>query len=280
MIRRRWLPVTVLAVTATFGLGACTSNDTSTKAAGSTKAGGSNGGSHLDSVLKNKTLRVGMTLKFPPEMYRDKANKPAGYDVELVTQMAKDLGVKLDIQDQEFEGLIPALQANKVDLISVGLVNTPERAKTIWFSKPYVPYRQVVVVNNNKVSGTDTTQLDKKGTIITALTGSTAAELVKKNFPSATLRELDQQPAFLEVLSGRAQGVVVEQYLAAPFVRKNSGKVRIMNPNQPFATQYGAYGLPNGDLDWQTWVNNWLDYWRANGYLDATYNRIIGPTLK
>jgi ABC-type amino acid transport substrate-binding protein len=215
-----------------------------------------------------------MTLKSKPQMYRDANNQPAGYDVELVKQMAKDLGVELVIDDQDFEGLIPGLLADKFDLISVGLVNTPERAKTMWFSKPYVPYKQVVVVND-KAGVASIDQLNAKGRTLTALVGSTAAEQAKRTFPNARLQELEQQPALLEVASGRADGVVLEEYLARQFVKENPGKVHVLNPNQPFSLEYGCYALPKGDLVWQQWVNNWVDYWQAKGLLDALYKQIV-----
>jgi ABC-type amino acid transport substrate-binding protein len=275
MSGKRWVRLAVVAAALAIVAAACTGDDDGGGTAAGTAAAGE---SRLDGILKDKKLRVGMTLKFKPQMYRDDSNQPAGYDVELMKQMAKDLGVELVIDDQDFEGLIPGLLANKFDLISVGLVNTPERAKTMWFSKPYVPYKQVVVVNTKEsVSSVD--QLNQKGKTITALTGSTAAELAKRVFPNAEIKELEQQPALLEVASGRAAGVVVEEYLAGPFVKENAGKVRVLNPSQPFSLEYGCYALPKNDLAWQQWVDNWIDYWQAKGLFDALYKQIIEPTL-
>src|SRR5438105_10181337 len=77
----------------------------------------------LDAIRNAGELKVGMTLQFKPEMYRDEtSNQPMGYDVDLVQQMATDLNVKLNIIDLPFDGLIPGLQASQFDLISVGLV--------------------------------------------------------------------------------------------------------------------------------------------------------------
>ncbi len=236
------------------------------------------GESLLDVVRRRGRLIVGMTLQFKPQMYRDEQTRqPRGYDVELLTQMARDLGVRLDIQDQDFAGLIPALLAGKIDLISVGLVGRPERAKSMWFSDPYVPYQQVLMVQARSTAR-DFSEFDRSGARVTALTGSTAAELAKRLFPKATVVELDQQPAMLEVASGRADACVVEAYLAIPFV-KNNPTAKILNPERPFALEFGAYALPRGDLHWWMWVNAWLRYWKGKGLLQKLYNDIIGPTL-
>lgn len=236
------------------------------------------GTSLLDTIQQRGTLNVGMTLQFKPQMYRDDTTRePKGYDVAMLNQMASDLKVKLDIQDQEFAGLIPALLAGKVDIISVGLVGRPERAKTMWFSDPYVPYQQVVITPT-KSTARDVADLDRRGAKITALTGSTAADLAKRLFPKATIVELEQQPAMLEVAAGRADGAIVEAYLAVPFVKQNR-TAKILNPDKPFALEFGSYAVPRGDLDWLMWVNSWLRYWKGKGVPQKLYNDIVGPQL-
>jgi ABC-type amino acid transport substrate-binding protein len=139
-----------------------------------------------------------------------------------------------------------------------------------------VPYRQVVVTNTE--SGiTSLDQLNSSDVTMTALLGSTAANLIQTEFPDAELVELEQAPAFLEVASGRADAIVVEEYLALPFVAENPG-TEVLNPDQPFAQEYGAWAIPRGDVVWLEYVNGWLGYYIANGTLDGLYTDIIGPT--
>ena len=54
-------------------------------------------------------LTVGMNLQYKPQMYLDKKGKPAGYDVVLLKALAKQMKVKLDIKNLDFNGLIPGL---------------------------------------------------------------------------------------------------------------------------------------------------------------------------
>lgn len=229
------------------------------------------------SVVKDRgSLIVGMTLQFEPQMYRDENNEPAGYDVELVTMLAADLGVELEIMDQEFDSLIPGMLAGQFDLISVGLVNRPERAEQMWFTRPYVPYRQVAVINND--SGIESVaDLNSPDVTITALIGSTAANFVSTAFPDAELVELEQQPAFLEVAAGRADAIVVEEYQAFRFVEENEN-TSVLNADQPFNQAYGRWVVPVGDVIWWRYVDNWVDFNTANGTLDRLYEEIIGPT--
>lgn len=234
----------------------------------------------LDEIQDRGALRVGMTLQFEPQMYRDRNGEPAGYDVELLKLLAADIGtgVELDIQDQDFTGLIPALLAGQVDMISVGLVGRPGgRLETMWFSTPYVPYQQVVIVPADS-DVVDTAELNAPDKTISALIGSTAANLASRIFPEATLVELEQQPALLEVASGRADAGIVEAYLAIPFVEQNP-TAKILNPEDPFSLEFGSYALPRGDLDWWMFINGWLRYRKGQGVLQALYDQIIGPSL-
>ena len=266
----------MIAVFAMFA-SACTSSDGDDAAAEG--EGDSNpivAGNLVDEIKDRGSLRVGMTLQFEPQMYRDSNDEPAGYDVELVQMLADDLGVDLEISDQEFDALIPGLLAGQFDMVSVGLVGRPARLEQMWFTCPYVPYRQVVVVNNDSgISSLD--DLDSGDVTMTALIGSTAANLVADRFPSAELVELEQAPAFLEVASGRADAIVVEEYLALPFVDENPN-TSVLNPDQPFQQEYGAWALPRGEVVWLEYLNGWLGYNIANGTLDDLYTQIVGPT--
>ncbi|NNF08892.1 MAG: transporter substrate-binding domain-containing protein [Acidimicrobiia bacterium] len=269
----RW---TILLVVVAMLAAACDSDSEGDGDSGQSGAAAILDGNRLDAIKDRGTLTVGMTLQFEPQMYRDANDEPAGYDVELVKMLAEDLGVELDIQDLEFDALIPGLLAEQFDLVSVGLVGRPARLEQLWFTCPYVPYRQVVVTNND--SGiTSLDQLNSADVTMTALIGSTAANLITNEFPNAELIELEQAPAFLEVASGRADGIVVEEYLAIPFVAENPS-TSVLNPDDPFAQEYGAWAVPRGDVVWLEYVNGWLGYYISNGTLDQMYTDIIGPT--
>jgi len=232
----------------------------------------------LDEIKKRGVIKIGTVLQFPPQMYRDNQGQPAGYDVELMKMLANDMKVKLEVVDMEFDGLIPALLAKKIDMISCGLVNTPERALSLEFSDGYVPYRQLVVVPiNSKAQTID--DLNKKGMKITALLGSTAENIAKRKFPNATVQGFKQQEAMMEVVSWRADAHVAEEYLVMPLVANNPGKIKVLNPDEPFSAEWGTYAVRPGDYRFLQYLNNWVRYYRVRGILDAMYDDIIVPTF-
>jgi ABC-type amino acid transport substrate-binding protein len=234
-------------------------------------------GSVLDEIIERGELRVGMTLQFEPEMYLDEDGQPAGYDVELLNLLATDLGVELTIENQEFDALIPGLLAGQWDMISVGLVPRPARLLQMYFTDAYVPYEQVLVAAADSDREPTIEAYNAEGTTITALQGSTAAEQVTTQFPNATLAEFPQQDAaFLEVSSGRADAIVVESYLAERFIQANPDQLAIVALDAPLQIEFGSYAIPLGDDKFLTYLNSWLQYYKNNGTLDTIYDEVFG----
>src|SRR5689334_11319989 len=187
-----------LAATAALALAACGGDDDKSSDSGSGAAKSSEASTGLKPINSGQ-LTVGMNLQFKPEMYLDNG-KPAGYDVDLLNELAPALKAKLNIQNLDFNGLIPGLVAKKFDMVSVGLSPTPERKKAISFSRSYVPYALILAVpGSDKSPGTVAAWNDSSKTI-TALQGSTDADLVKKVFPKAKLATFpDDTAALLQV---------------------------------------------------------------------------------
>jgi polar amino acid transport system substrate-binding protein len=234
-------------------------------------------GSVLDEIIDRGELRVGMTLQFEPEMYLDDNGEPAGYDVELLNLLAADLGVELTIENQEFDALIPGLLAGQWDMISVGLVPRPPRLLQMYFTDSYVPYEQVLVAAADSDRDPTISAYDVDGTTITALQGSTAAEQVTTQFPNATLAEFPQQDAaFLEVASGRADAIVVESYLAERYIQANPDTLQIVPLDSPLQIEFGAYAIPLGDDLFLNYLDRWLQYYKNNGTLDRIYDEVFG----
>jgi ABC-type amino acid transport substrate-binding protein len=260
---------------AVLTLGACGSDDEEPSDSGGGSAAASASESGLKPVSEGK-LTVGMNLQFKPQMYLDDG-QPAGYDVELLKLLEPDVGAELDIQNLDFNGLIPGLQSNKFDMVSVGLSATPERKRVVDFTRAYVPYAQVVAVKADQAgSVTAPDQLDKSGTTITALQGSTAETLAKETFPKAEVRGFpDQNAAFLEVATGRADAVVVEDYLLAQFEDSNPDQLAEAELGEPLHVEYGSWAVPKGNEEFVGFLDEWLCEKQTDGTLEKTYKKIF-----
>lgn len=226
------------------------------------------------------TLTVGMTLQFKPQMYLDSKGQPAGYDVVLLKALAKQWGVKLNIKNLDFNGLIPGLVAKKFDMVSVGLSATPERKKSISFSRAYVPYAQILAAAAGDTTPATVAAWNTSDKTITSLQGSTAEQLVQKTFPSATSHSFpDQNAAFLEVATGRANGIVVENYLLAQFNKSNGNKLKQVAFPKPLHVEYGSYGVQKGNGKLAAGLSQFICKAQKSGQLAKIYQSTIGAPL-
>ena len=226
------------------------------------------------------TLTVGMTLQFKPEMYLDSKGKPAGYDVVLVKLLAKQLGAKLDIKNLDFNGLIPGLVAKKFDMVSVGLSATPERKKSVSFSRGYVPYAQILAAAKGDTTPATIAAWNTSDKTITSLQGSTAEQLVQKTFPNATSHSFpDQNAAFLEVATGRANGIVVENYLLAQFNKSNGNTLKEVAFPKPLHVEYGSYAVQKGNTALANYLSKFVCKQQKSGNLAKVYKATIGAPL-
>jgi ABC-type amino acid transport substrate-binding protein len=226
------------------------------------------------------TLVVGMNLQYKPQMYLDANGKPAGYDVVLLKALAKDMKVKLDIKNLDFNGLIPGLVSKKFDMVSVGLSATPERKKAVSFSRAYVPYAQILAVRAGDSTPATIAAWNDSSKTITSLQGSTAEQLVQKTFPNATSKSFpDQNAAFLEVATGRADAIVVENYLLAQFNKSNPGKLKEAAFAKPLHVEYGSWAVQKGNGALVRRLNAFICKMQKSGKLGAFYKAAHGTKL-
>ena len=226
------------------------------------------------------TLIVGMNLQYKPEMYLDANGQPAGYDVVLLKALAKQMKAKLKIQNLDFNGLIPGLVAKKFDMVSVGLSATPERKKAVTFSRAYVPYAQILAERKDDTTGGTIAAWNDSSKTITSLQGSTAEQLVQKTFPNAQSKSFpDQNAAFLEVATGRADGIVVENYLLAQFNKSNGNKLKEAPFPKPLHVEYGSWAVQKGNTALAKYLSSFICKVQGNGQLAKFYKQTEGTTL-
>jgi ABC-type amino acid transport substrate-binding protein len=227
-------------------------------------------------LVKPGHLVVGMTLQFPPQMYLNAAKQPAGYDYQLLRRLARDLGLKLEIKNMDFAGLIPGLVAKQFDLVSVGLGKNPDREKSILYVREYMPYSTILVTGKNNTTRPTVEAWNTAGKKITALQGSLAAGYVKSTFPKATLVEFPlQDAAFLEVASGRADAIVAEANLYGFFNKNNPGLLKpVAMPN--LRNYFGHWTVQLGNDALKTRLASWLCEKQEAGIVKAVFRQQMG----
>jgi ABC-type amino acid transport substrate-binding protein len=224
------------------------------------------------------TLVVGMNLQYKPEMFLDDNGDPAGYDVDLLNALADDMGVELQIENLDFNGLIPGLQAAQFDMVSVGLGATDERKKVISFSRGYVPYATILGIPVDAERDNTIEAYNQAGVVITALQGSTSEQLGKDQFPNATITSFpDQNAALLEVASGRADAIIVEDYLMADFNKSNGDPLKAAALPEPLSLYYGSWGVQKDNQKLIDILDAFLCKSQEDGTLADLYTKWMAP---
>lgn len=125
----------------------------------------------------DKVFVNGIDFGFPPFGFVDKAGNPAGFDVEAVNWIADKMGFKVKHQPTDWDGIIPALNAKKLDFIASGMSATAERAQIVNFTIPYYTVTQVLVVRGDEKMDLD--GFLKNGRKIGVQRGTVTAKLLE-----------------------------------------------------------------------------------------------------
>ncbi len=124
--------------------------------------GGCKSENNLEQKLDtNKIYKIGTTAEYPPFETLENG-KIVGYDVDVIDEVAKKIGIKYEWKDMNFDGLISALQSQKIDVVIAGISSTPEREKVVIFSTPY--HNAKIKSENNLEQKLDTNKIYKIGT--------------------------------------------------------------------------------------------------------------------
>ncbi len=170
---------------------------------------------------EKKTLIMGVTADYPPFEYI-KNKKIVGFDVDLAQAIAKKLGYQIYIKDMNFDALIPALHADRIDFAMSAMTKTPARSKAVDFSIPYfTPTFAMIYKKDRPIKSIK--DFDNK--VIAAQLGSTMEGYLQEKSEKAknmNVLSLTRNPTMIEELKvGRIDGVMVEEAQAAEFVKRN-----------------------------------------------------------
>ena len=176
-----------------------------------------------------KTYVVGIDGQYQPFSYIDANGTAQGFDVDSMRWIAAKKGMKVTFQATAWDGIIPALQAKKIDLVYAGMTITPERAGQVNFSIPYWEVNQDVVARNDSSLTLDDVKAGKA--VIGTQSGCTAATWIDQNListgkmPQGNLKLYDNTPLAVDDLSaGRIDAVMYDDLVLKDIIANKSIK--------------------------------------------------------
>ena len=223
----------------------------------------------LSEILSGGVLKVGTTGDWNPMTMKDPANNSyTGYDIDVMTALAKDLGVKVEFVPTDWKTLVSGVTSGKYHMTGSASIS-PSRAKAAGYSNSYFSLATVPLTlkkNSNKYA--DWSDLNKASVTVAATLGTTQEKQVKQFFPNAKYK-IVEAPArdFQEVLAGRADAHITSNVEAYKLVAKYP-QMMVVPVSAPKAPTPIAMLLPQGDQVWINYVNTWIALKTERGFFD------------
>jgi len=235
--------------------------------------------SDLTRVKQDGVLTVGNDTTFAPFEFDDSANKPTGFDIDLITAVAQKLGLKTDIETTAWDGIILALQAQKFEVVISAMTITPDREKEVSFSIPY--YRADMGIMYNPARNNITKPEDLVGKTIGVQVGTTG-EIDAKLIAGVKVDSYpDIQLATLDLENGKIDAVV-NDYPVCAYYAKASPKLRVIRMlevnNLGLPTQYYGIAMRVEDKQLKAAVDQALRDLVKDGTYDTIYAKWFGGT--
>lgn len=224
----------------------------------------------LKEILDGGVLKVGTTGDWNPMTMKDPAtNSYTGYDIDVMTELAKDLGVEVEFVPTDWKTLVSGVTSGKYHMTGSASIS-PARAKAAGYSNSYFSLATVpLTLAKNADKFKDWADLDKADVTVAATLGTTQEKQVKAFFPNAE-HKIVEAPArdFQEVLAGRADAHITSNVEAYKLVAKYP-QMMIVPVAQPKARTPIAMLLPQEDQTWINYVNTWIKLKQERGFFDG-----------
>jgi polar amino acid transport system substrate-binding protein len=168
-----------------------------------------------------KKLVMVTSADYPPYEFVDSSSgsqEIVGFDVEIAKAITEELGYDLEIQNIDFNGLIPALQAKRADFVMAGMTPTEERKQNVDFSDIYYEAKNTIVT----VKGSGLTTAESlNGKLVGVQLGS-IQEGVAKKIQGANVKPLNRINEMIQELkAGRVDALIMEDTVAKGYVEIN-----------------------------------------------------------
>jgi len=223
--------------------------------------------STLEQALRRGVLRVGMST-FVPWAMKDKTGTLIGFEIDVATRLAKDMGVKVEFVPTKWAGIIPALLTGKFDVIIGGMGILPKRNLKVNFSVPYDYSGMSIVANKELAAGFKGLEdFNRPEVVLSVRLGATPVDAAKKYMPKAQLRMFDDESqAVQEVINGKAHAMVSSAPLPAFQALKYPEKL-FLPLEGTFTKEPIGFAVRKGDFDTLNFFNNWIIFVTAEGWL-------------
>lgn len=225
-------------------------------------------------------LTVGMVIDYPPfEFYPDNGNTPIGVDVDIVSNIAKELGLELEIKDVPWDDNLFANMGSEYDVVCSAVTITEERMTKMLFSDSYMDnYQSVVIAKDSEIVIEDMTHLN--GLKVAVQKNTVSDEFVKELMDAGEINiELIEYEVatdcFEQLLNGNVDAIVCDSTVAEGQVARNTETLKEAYRDERRVEQF-AIAIPSDNEGLKNAINEALGELKEEGTTDKIIKSWFG----
>ena len=199
------------------------------------------------SAVAADKLKVGTEGAYPPFNLIDASGKVVGFDIDIANALCAEMKVECEIVTSDWDGIIPALNAKKFDMIVASMSITEERQQAVDFTNPYYTNKLQFIAPKSSDLKTDKASL--KGKVIGAQRATIAGTWLEDNLGDVVEIKLydTQENAYLDLNSGRVDGVLADKFVNWEWLKSDAGKDYEFKGEPVFDNDKIAIAVRKGD---------------------------------
>ncbi|NUU96530.1 ABC transporter substrate-binding protein [Marinitoga sp. 1135] len=226
-------------------------------------------GGKIEEIQKRGVLLIGQDPAYAPFYGVNTKGERIGYEVELAKMMADVLGVKVKFVITNWDGIIPALLADKFDFILAGMTITPERALKVNFTTSYYETGQIIFYNSDKypdgLTENDLKKMGNKAKIAVQL-GTTGEFAARKFFPEAKILTFETvDAAAYQIITKKADAMVFDELYYGSISKKYPA---IKTTENLLNKEKLGIAVKKENIDLLLWLNTFIECVKTDGTLD------------
>lgn len=249
-----------------------------------------------DEIKEYGTLVIATNAEFEPFEYFDKDGETIiGWDMDIARELARLLGVKVDIQHMEFDSVLSAVSTGRAHIAMAGISINPTRDKTVDFSENVFDSTQMIIVRSDNTDIQDA--FDLEGKVVGGQNGTVGLQLAQMSedwaydfddegnvlLDSPILGKPAQAKGFqsgalavTDLINGKLDAVILDKYPAEAIVSKaeNAGKVKILET--PVFEDAYAFAVSEGNKALADWINSAIAEMKESGFWEQNMTKYFG----
>jgi ABC-type amino acid transport substrate-binding protein len=220
-------------------------------------------------------LRIGVVDDYPPVAFRNDEGL-AGIEIDLARAVSRELGRHPEFVEMDFQALIPALEAGRIDVIMSGMSITDERRTRVLFAEPYMRMGQLALIRKADIGRFgNPVSLRRRGSLVGYVRGTTGADFVERDLPRAEAYAFDSADDGVRSLRAKRIDYFIHDAPTIWRIALGTHETDLIGIFRPLTEEELAWAVALDDMELLEQLNGALEKWSNSNRVQAIVNKWI-----